>query len=366
MTAASRTRPGIDTIGGGRVRTISLLILSLPVAAIGAGGGWLAQPSSRDLVGSYLVERMGFSPADVRAVESGHPVARTVDGHTAEDIAVVGAVHIRTTPATLVARFRDITRFERSDSVLAIGTFGPTPSVGDLAGLTLEPGDLSAVRRCTPGSCDLQLSTDAMYRFRAEVDWQSPKASDEANAVMRTLLLEMLSAYRIGGNDALGQYDDQRPPVRVAEEFRLLGASRDMPVPLAPLAAYLTDYPRVRLRSAEDFFYWSKVDFGLKPTIRLNHVTIYPVPDRRDGLRYAIVTKQLYASHYFSTALEMRFLVEDPGRPGQGFVLLLVTKSRVPGLSGLFGGVIRLVVKGRASGSMERHLDHTRRAAEGK
>ena len=93
-------------------------------------------------------------------------------------------------------------------------------------------------------------------------------------------------------------------------------------------------------------------------------MTIWPVPERRDGLRYVVATKQLYASHYFSTALELRFLVEDPARPGQGFVLLLVGKSRVPGLSGPLGNLIRLVVKNRASGSMEKHLDHTRRLVE--
>ena len=173
-----------------------------------------------------------------------------------------------------------------------------------------------------------------------------------------------MKAYRSSGIDGLGQYDDDRPGVHVWEELRLLGFAYDLPAPLPALAAYVTDYPRAPLRGAEEYFYWSKVDFGLKTTIRVNHLTIYPVTDRRDGLRYVAATKQLYASHYFSTALELRFLVSDPARPDDGFILLLVTKSRIRGLSGPLGSMIRLVVKGRAARSMERHLEHTKKLSQ--
>jgi hypothetical protein len=345
------------------LRTIGLLILSLPVAF-----GPVARASdvaqTRNLATAYLVGRMGFDERDIKTIESGRPVARTVDGLAAEDIGVVGAIRIQAPPTSLLAKLRDIVSFEKSPSVLQIGLFSPTPSVSDLKGLALDADDVSALASCTPGACDLQLPDWLIRRFRADVNWRGPKAADTATAMMRQHLVDLVTAYRSSGNEGLGRYDDGRPAVHVSEEFRLLGFARDLPTPLPALASYLTDYPRAPLRGAEEYFYWSRVDFGLKPTIRVNHLTIYPVPDRRDGLRYVAATKQLYASHYFSTALELRFLLSDPARPDDGFVLLLVTKSRIRGLSGLVGGTIRLVVKGRAARSMERHLTHTKKIVE--
>ena len=345
---------------------MSLLILSLHVAAIEPAGRPTAAAQSRDLAAAYLMDRVGFAATDVAAIDSGRAIARAVDGRSSEDIGIVGAVRIQAAPAVLLAKLKDVATFEKSASVLQVGTFSTPPSTKDLAGLTLEPVDLSELPSCAPADCDLQLSKAVMNKFRTGVDWRSSASAAAANALMRQVLVDLLVSYQMAGNEGLGEYDDSQPPVRVAEEFRLLGAARDMPVPLPALATYLTDYPRASLRGAEEFFYWSKVEFGLKRTIRLNHVTIYPLPERRDGLRYVVATKQLYASHYFSTALELRFLIDDPARPANGFVLLLVTKSRVPGLSSTLGTMIRRVVKGRAATSMEKHLQHVKRIVEGK
>jgi hypothetical protein len=343
------------------VRTISLLILSLPVVASGTADRPAAQSSS--LAGTYLSSRMGFTAREVSSVEAGRPVAKTVDGRNAEDIAVIGAVRVNAPPAKLLARLRDITNFEKSRSVLQIGLFGAPASTSDVNGLTLDDGDVTALRSCQPGACPLQLPADAIRRLHAAANGGG-RPADSANAVMREYLAGLVTAYRWSGNEGLGRYDHGTPAVPVAEEFRLLGFAHDLPVPLPALVSYLTDYPRAPVRGGEEYFYWNKVEFGLKPTIRVNHLTIYPTTDRRDGLRYVAATKQLYASRYFSTALELRFLMADPARPDDGFVLLLVTKSRIRGLSGAFGGMIRMAVKGRAARSMERHLAHTKKLVE--
>lgn len=339
---------------------MGLLILSLSVCASGLFARASGPAQTRNTASAYLVGRMGFDERDIRTIESGRPVARTVDGRSAEDIGVVGAIRIPASPTSLLNKLRDIVAFEKSPSVLQIGLFSATPTLGDVKALTLDADDISALSSCMPGSCDLQLPDGLIKRFRSEVNWRAPRAADTATAMMRQHLVDLVTAYRSSGNDGLGRYDDGRPAVQVAEEFRLLGFAHDLPTPLPALASYLTDYPRAPLRGAEEYFYWSRVDFGLKTTIRVNHLTIYPITDRRDGLRYVAATKQLYASHYFSTALELRFLVSDPARPDDGFILLLVTKSRIRGLTGIVGGTVRLVVKGRAARSMERHLEHTK------
>jgi hypothetical protein len=98
---------------------------------------------------------------------------------------------------------------------------------------------------------------------------------------------------------------------------------------------FLIDYPNAPLPNATSFFYWQLVQFGLKPTIRINHVVTAGAPDH-----LVVASKQLYASHYFRTAVEIRHLISDPER-GRGFWLLNVSAARVDGLSGLLGSMIR-------------------------
>jgi len=48
-----------------------------------------------------------------------------------------------------------------------------------------------------------------------------------------------------------------------------------LPDMIPELRRYLLEYPNASLANADSFFYWEKVDFGLKPTTRVNHTVIY-------------------------------------------------------------------------------------------
>ena len=99
--------------------------------------------------------------------------------------------------------------------------------------------------------------------------------------------------------------------------------------------------------------YWEKVNFGMKPTIRINHAVIYNV--KAQGRDISVVAiKQLYASHYFHTALDLTVCVADPSAPG-GFYLLTLKGSEQDGLTGVKGSILRkVVVKRSASRSKAR------------
>jgi hypothetical protein len=71
------------------------------------------------------------------------------------------------------------------------------------------------------------------------------------------------------------------------------------------------------------FLYWQDVQFGLKPTLRISHLSIREGPEDT-----VVASKMLYARHYFWTALELRTLVPDPSR-GQGFWFFTTRRSRV-------------------------------------
>ena len=134
------------------------------------------------------------------------------------------------------------------------------------------------------------------------------------------------------------------------------------------LHRFLDEYPDVELPGAEDYLYWSKVQFGLKPTVRINHVVIYPL---RSGANepgaVAIASKMIYASHYFHTALELKFLVQDTARPvtDKGYYLISVNRSRSDGLTGLFGGIVRATAQSEARKGLESGLVAAKAVLEG-
>ena len=81
--------------------------------------------------------------------------------------------------------------------------------------------------------------------------------------------------------------------------------------------------------------YWQETEFGLKPTIRISHLTIRKEPEDT-----TVTSKMLYASHYFWAGFELRVLLPDPAR-GRGFWFVTVNRSRSDGLSGFTGMFVR-------------------------
>ena len=127
---------------------------------------------------------------------------------------------------------------------------------------------------------------------------------------------------------------------------------------LTGLKTYLLDYPKVTLPNADSFLYWQKAQFGLKPTVRINHLTI---ADKQTHT--IVVSKMLYASHYFWTAIELRVLVPDSAR-GEGFWFANVNRSRSDGLGGFVGSLIRGKVQDEAKQGMQAALAFTKKRME--
>ena len=139
----------------------------------------------------------------------------------------------------------------------------------------------------------------------------------------------------------------------------MIGRMPSLVVYLPDLRKYLLEFPNATLPNSTSFVYWQEAKFGLKPTIRINHLTM-----TQQATHTAIVSKMLYASHYFWTALELRVLVPDPAR-GPGFWLVSVNRSRSDGLSGFVGRLIRGKVRGEAEKGMQASLTVTKTKMEG-
>jgi hypothetical protein len=371
----SRRRRNQRALNQGLGSYFDVVVGNRPVLAVlpglGVGAALLAavaSPAARSgsFVDDLLQRQMRFSAAELRALDAGSAVIRSLGTPVRQELANFGVVYVDASADRFVERFRDIERFESGPGILQIGRFGSPPRLEDLASLTLPAKDVMALARCRPGNCDVKLPAAAMSRFRDQVNWSSADAARQANDIAREMILEVVRAYQRGGNVALGSYDDGSEPLSVAGEFRaLLTSGNQWPVPVPGLLAYLDDYPNGRSAAAEDFFYWSVVDFGFKPTIRVNHVIIQPLAASPSGVAYVIAIKQLYASHYFHTTLELRFLVDDARRAGEpGSYLISVTRSRSDGMTGLKGLLLRPIISRRSRDAVRGYLEHVKRQVQ--
>ena len=204
----------------------------------------------------------------------------------------------------------------------------------------------------------------AMAEFKQSVNWSAPDTADQVNQLAQKMALEALQRYMQGGNAALGTYRDKRNPAAVADTFQsLLSRSKALPVYLPELDRYLLDYPQAPSENIQSEFYWEKVNFGLKPTLRIVQAIVYRGPRSSDPA-YAIAVKQLYASHYFETALDLTVCVRDQENPEPGFYLITLKGSQQAGLTGFKGGIVRKVAVDKTRSSLERALEAIKQKLE--
>jgi hypothetical protein len=308
-------------------------------------------------VDELLRKHIELSDDEIRDIQQGKHVTKVLDTDRADEVAVFGVIRIGVPVGFFLERYEDIESFETGKNIEAIGKFSVSPVLEDLAGLTLPKDDIKDIKKCKPGKCEVKMAEDSMRRFQEEVDWASPEYEEQANVVARELGLQLVLEYKHGGNQALGEYWDKKHPQLLADEFRGLMENSKYLFEYNPdLYAFLDRYPTVQLDHSSDFLYWSRVKFGLKPLIRINHVVI----DRdssEDVTEAAIASKAIYSSHYFRAALELRFLIPDPvRRDDQGFYLFSVNRARADGLTGFTGSILRGTIKDRSRKGLEAFL----------
>jgi hypothetical protein len=241
--------------------------------------------------------------------------------------------------------------------VAQIGKFSNPPRLEDLKSLTLDPCCLSAIKNCETGDCDTQMSGEMMDRFRQELDPSAPDYAARANELAGRILLDYVKAYLQTGNAALIEYHDQRNAVRLADEYRsLLAQSRFLAEYAPDFYKYLEEFPKAGSPNVEDFIYWSKEKYGLKPVLSITHVAIYRrvFENRTEVL---IASKQIYASHYFDGSLGLTAVVDgNQGQSTSGSYLIYLNRSRVGALQGLFVSLKRSFIGSRVREGLAKNL----------
>lgn len=333
----------------------ALIALAFTSAAIAPLRHTAAIPSWLD---DYLTRVVRITAEQRRALVNGAAVTKLLDADDNTEVAVFGAIWIGAPMQRYVDAITDIERFERGGAFKTTRRISTPPALADFASLRLSDEDVKDLRTCRVGRCDVKLGEQALGRFR-QIDWKKPDSRTAADALMRQLALEYVTGYLEGGNDRLAVYRDKSRPTLVAEEFRAM-ADR-MPELTSHMPAtrrYLLEYPRAALPGATSFLYWQETEFGLKPTIRISHLTIQPGPSD-----VVVTSKMLYATHYFWSGLELRVLLPDPAR-GEGFWFVTVNRSRSDGLSGFTGMFVRRRVRRQVEEGTLTALRSTKRLVE--
>ena len=304
----------------------------------------------------FFRDYVGLKEDQIAAIRNGKAIAKVVDSRTPDEVFVFGSVYVHSTPEKYLKLASDTDALRKLPSYLAISKVSDPPQLSEFEGFTLEADDLKQLKNCEPGKCDVQLPGEAMDAFKHSVNWSAPDAATQANHLAQKMALEAIHRYTQGGNAALGTYMDKHHPTGVGETFAsLLSRSKALPVYLPELERYLLEYPQSQSENIQSEFYWEKVNFGLKPTLRIVQAIVYRDSHSRDPA-YAVAVKQLYASHYFETALDLTVCVRDQENPDRGFYLITLKGSQQAGLTGLKGEIVRKVAIDKTRSSLERAL----------
>jgi hypothetical protein len=325
-----------------------------------------ASQSNPDLE-TFFRQNIGLSEDQIAAIRSGQAVTKALPPRTPAEVLLFGAVYIRVTPETYFQFARNFDRIRKVPGFLALGVFTDPPQLSDLKGFVLDSDDIQDLKNCEPGNCRIQMPATSIEELHRSINWSADDVDEQVNQLLQKTAFELLLAYQREGNVALGFYNDKRNPTAVPEQFAyLLSYDNALAEHEPDFYHYLLDYPRGKPAKFEETFYWTKVKFGLKPTLRMEHmVTMRGSP--ADHVACAIAKKQLYSSHYFETALDLSVCVredDDPKPPG--FYLIEALGSEQAGLSGAKGSIVRKAAVGRAVSNLQKGLAALKTTLEGK
>ncbi len=331
-----------------RVRNLKLFIAVGALLCLGTNAG-LGQSS----VGQF--HKVFADATNVGALEQGQPVVRLLPTQDRREVAVCGLVDLQVTADVFLKSFREGMVRKSNPAILEIGSFSREPKADDLQSLTFENRDIEDLKECIVGNCKLKLSAAMIERLQKEVDWQAADYKSRAAQLLKLMLLDYVRDYLQRGDVALIRYNDKTNEVRLAEEQQALMAGSTSTHDILSELPH-TSEPEIAI--VENTIVWSKIKYGLKPVIAINHLIIYK-GNEKSGPQILIVSKQIYANHYFGSSLALTAFGSIPGL-SSGSYLFYENRSRLDGLTGVFGKIKRGIVEDQAVDGLKTILEKSK------
>jgi hypothetical protein len=295
----------------------------------------------------FLTRGVRLSTQELSALDRGETIARVLPTGDGRDVAVFGAVQVNVSRAFFTERQRDVTRALKTATRTKVQRFSEPAVATDVQQIDISNDDLKELRNCKPSDCNFKLPATDIQSFRAAVVAGSD-AKSRATSYAAARMVEYVNDYRARGNAAMLVFDD-RGSVRSSDA--LIGLMRDSSYVFSAvpsLGQHLVDYPRSTLPGATELIFWSRDEMPhLRPVLRITHQTIYSPPERTDLT--IVVSKQIYANHYFEAGLEALAAVDRAAAgSGNSVTVVAIRRYRFDHLPG--GGLLN--IRGRVTAGL--------------
>ena len=296
----------------------------------------------------FLEQSIGLDAAQLAAIERGEPVAKVLEASDRRDVALFGIITVPRSRDAFAREARDFPAALRTPTRTQLGIFDTPATERDVAALAVTSRDAAEMKDCKPGDCVVKLPAAEMQQIRAQTNWSSPDLQAQLSEYARRRLVQYVNNYRARGDSAMVVYDDRgNLTIRSSEAFAAQLAESPYVYSNVPsLQQYLSTYPRGTLPGASEIIYWSEdVLPRLRPILSVTHHVVY-TPAELPGITL-VAAKQIYANHYFETAIDLTCAVER----GPGIYLLVLRRFRFDNLP---GGILN--IRGKAIGALRNQL----------
>jgi hypothetical protein len=188
-------------------------------------------------------------------------------------------------------------------------------------------------------------------QFQKNLDWNAPDYATQATYLYKVMLLDYVRDYLTRGDQALIEYADKSKTAKLLEGQGAL---------LASLPGFYQQSMQAgsSFQSVENAIVWSKIKFGLKPVLAINHIAIFK-NETEFGPQILILSKQIYANHYFDASVALTGLARNTSG-SQGYYLFYENHSLADGLQGLFSKFKRKMIERQAADGLKDVLRGTK------
>jgi hypothetical protein len=322
-----------------------LVLISFVVLVSAGDRAALAQGNVAEFQ-KILGDKLVMDTSDFMSLEQGETVIRLLPALDKREIAMCGMVRLQAPAELFLESFRENMTRKSNAAILEIGRISNPPALNDLQGLTVEDRDVEDLRQCVVGDCRVKLSATMIGRLQKEVDWASENYRTQVTQILKEMLVGYVQDYLARGDAALIRYDDKSKSIQVADELRELITTSSF----GSLFEDRNGILKPELTLVDNGIVWSKIKFGLKPVLAINHILIYKRA-QQDGAQVLIVSKQIYANHYFDSSVALTAFMNFP-TANAGSYLFYENRSRVDGLEGPFGKFKRSIIEDKAISSL--------------
>jgi hypothetical protein len=299
----------------------------------------------------FLEQSIGLDAAQLAAVERNEPVVKVLETRDRRDVALFGIITAAVSRKAWEQAMRTFPASLRTPNRTQLGVFSRPAAPQDVAAVTVNERDVAEMRSCKPGDCVAKMPASDMRRIRAEINWSAAprEQQEQLSAYARRRFVEYVTDYRTRGDSALTVYDDRgNVTVRASAAFAdQLTESPYVYQNVPSLREYLGNYPRGPLPGdATEVLFWSEdVLPRLRPILSMTHHIVYTPPELPAVT--LVAAKQLYANHYFETALDLTMAIDrEPG-----IYLVVLRRYRFDNLP---GGILN--IRGRAINALRDQL----------